>query len=129
MDEFDWVRSFSGSNDGTISQVLLPTEQRESPNSKSRGSFASFVCHVTNLESKLRTTTPIVLDDSSPVRTTGRILGQGKTFIVRHALWTKTPQESPMEVALKEITPEEEAEDDTIGYSQASMAHIIAADR
>jgi len=73
------------------------------PTPASRGSFPSFVCHVSNLESKLRSFSPIVLDSSSDIQTTGKILGQGKTFMVKHALWTRNPKEPPVDVALKEI--------------------------
>lgn len=113
MDEFDWVKSFPTSSYGTVSHEFPAVEPRESQPSASRGSFASFVCHVTNLESKLRTLTPIVLDDSSSVRATGKILGQGKTFMVRHALWAKDPNEPPLDVALKEIIPDVQAEEES----------------
>ncbi|KAF2444504.1 ankyrin [Karstenula rhodostoma CBS 690.94] len=118
MDEFDWVRSFSTSY-GTVSHEFPAVEPRESPPSASRGSFASFVCHVTNLESKLRTLTPIVLDDSSSVRATGKILGQGKTFMVRHALWMKDPNEPPLDVALKEIIPDVQAEEEASRFASS----------
>ncbi|KAL5416922.1 hypothetical protein PMIN04_007984 [Paraphaeosphaeria minitans] len=111
MDEFEWVRSFPTSSYGTVSHELPAIERREFPSSASRGSFASFVCHVTNLESRLRTLAPIVLDNSSSVRATGKILGQGKTFMVRHALWVKDPNEPPLEVALKEIIPDVQVEE------------------
>ncbi|KAK7182812.1 hypothetical protein PSPO01_11151 [Paraphaeosphaeria sporulosa] len=125
MDEFDWVRSFPTSSYGTVSHEVPVIERHASSSSASRGSFASFVCHVTNLESKLRTLAPIVLDDSSSVRATGKILGQGKTFMVRHALWVKDPNEPPLEVALKEIIPDVQAEEETSQYSQVDWKEIL----
>jgi hypothetical protein len=110
MDEFDWVKSFAESSYGTVSDATsLPVEpEGMSPLSTttSRGSFASFVCHVTNLERQLRSFSPIVLDDSSTVRETGKILGQGKTFMVKHAQWVRDIKEPPLDVALKEIIPD-----------------------
>jgi hypothetical protein len=123
MDEFEWVKSFQTSSYGTVSHELPTVERREHPPSASRGSFASFVCHITNLESKLRTLTPIVLDDSSAVRATGEILGQGKTFMVRHALWVKNPNEPPIDVALKEIIPHVQAEEEISRYNQTDMPY------
>jgi hypothetical protein len=112
MDEFEWVKSFQTSSYGTVSHEFPTVERRDHSSPASRGSFASFVCHVTNLESKLRTLTPIVLDDSSAVRATGEILGQGKTFMVRHALWIKDANEPPLDVALKEIIPDMQDEEE-----------------
>lgn len=113
MDEFEWVtHSFATSSYGTVDQPS-PIENVHERASKARGSFASFVCHVTNLERKLRILEPIVLDGSSTVRSTGKILGQGKTFMVRHALWTKNPNEPSLEIALKEIVPDVETVDDS----------------
>jgi serine/threonine protein kinase len=109
MDEFEWVRSFATSNYGTINEALVPSQSDSLPAAASRpvrpsrGSFASFVCHVVSLERKLRSFSPIVLDDSSVVKETGKILGEGTTFMVRHAQWIKNPDEPPLDVALKEI--------------------------
>ena len=109
MDEFDWVRSFAESSYGTISNTLPPLADPPLsdtlPQTTSRGSFASFVCHVTNLKRKMRSFSPIVLADSSTVRNTGRILGQGKKFMVKHAQWIRDVKEPPVDVALKEIIP------------------------
>ena len=110
MDDVEWVtHSFATSNYGTVHHEFPATEPQEHLEPPTRGSFASFVCHVTNLERKLRIEKPIILDDSSPVRTTGKILGQGKTFMVRHALWVKDPNEPPLDVALKEVIPDMQA--------------------
>ena len=107
MDEFEWGKSFAYSSYGTVNDALsLPSkESRSKPKTASRGSFSSFVCHVVNLEHKLRSFSPVVLDDSSNVRVTGKILGHGKTFMVRHAQWVRNPREPPLDVALKEIIP------------------------
>ncbi|KAF1977221.1 hypothetical protein BU23DRAFT_501063 [Bimuria novae-zelandiae CBS 107.79] len=121
-DDIDWVRSnFATSSYGTINHEFPVTDAQQSPPSAPRGSFASFVCHVTNLERKLRISNPIVLDDSSSVRATGKILGQGKTFMVRHALWTKDPNEPPLDVALKEVIPEIQPTDGTSRPGSNSM--------
>ncbi|KAF2465007.1 ankyrin [Lindgomyces ingoldianus] len=118
MDEFEWVKSFSSSNYGTLSDYVSPVikeNKREPPNPSqlSRGTFSSFICHVIHLERKLRSFTPIVLDGSSDIRVTGKILGQGKTFLVRHAQWAQKPNEPPVEVALKEIIPTFQSTDET----------------
>jgi hypothetical protein len=105
MDEFDWVRSFATSSYGTMSDIVVPAkeESQPPPPSISRGSFASFVCHVVSLEQKLRSFSPIVLDARSMVKETGKNLGEGTTFMVRHAQWVKDPNEPPLDVALKEV--------------------------
>ncbi|KAF1828401.1 hypothetical protein BDW02DRAFT_512397 [Decorospora gaudefroyi] len=116
MDDIEWVRSsFATSSYGTTSEGFPVTNSQQSTSTTSttsRCSFASFVCHVTNLERKLRSSQAIVLNDSSSVRATGRILGQGQTFMVRHARWTKDPKEPPLDVALKEVIPEIKLTDD-----------------
>ena len=112
MEGIDWVtHSFATANYGTINDVSTATHL-EHPSPANRGSFASFVCHISNLESKLRSNA-IVLDDSSSVRTTGKILGHGKTFMVKHALWTKDPREPPVHVAMKEIIADVPVMEDT----------------
>jgi hypothetical protein len=115
MDEFEWVKSFATSSYGTVSDALFlaPKESRSTPTTTSRGSFASFVCHVVSLERKLRSFSPLVLDDSSNVRVTGKILGQGKTFMARHAQWVRNPKEPPLDVALKEIIPDVQSSNGT----------------
>ncbi|KAK5065197.1 hypothetical protein LTR84_001034 [Exophiala bonariae] len=115
MDEFEWVKSFATSSYGTVNDASLPAakDSVSSPAPTSRGSFASFVCHVARLESKLRSFSSLVLDDSSDVKATGKILGQGKTFMVRHAKWVRNPKEPPLEVALKEIIPDVKSSDGT----------------
>lgn len=113
MDEFEWVKSFAVSSYGTMSDAhsLAPKESRSAPTTASRGSFASFVCHVVRLERKIRSFSPLVLDDSSNVQITSKILGQGKTFMVRHAQWVRNPKEPPLDVALKEIVPDVQSSD------------------
>jgi len=108
MEEFDWVKSFATSSYGTVSDALSLTreESRSAPPAPSRGSFASFVCHVVRLERKLLLDSSLVLDGSSNVKVSNKILGQGKTFIVRHAEWLRNPKEPPLDVALKEIIPD-----------------------
>lgn len=110
MEEFDWIKSFAESSYGSVSDFVPlpvePVEPRTLPATTLRGSFSSFVCHVTSLERKLRSFSPIVLDDSSVVRNTGKILGQGKTFMVKHAQWVRDVNEPPLDVALKEIIPD-----------------------
>src|SRR5215469_13115482 len=101
MDQFEWRKSFMTSSYGTVtdSPASAPKESRAKAATKSRGSFSSFVCHVVNLERKLRSFSPLVLDNSLNVRVTGKILGQGKTFMVRHAQWVRNPREPPLDVA------------------------------
>jgi hypothetical protein len=113
MDEFEWVKSFATSSYGTVNDAFLSAanDSVSSSAAASRGSFASFVCHVVRLESKLRSFSSLVLDDSSDVKATGKILGQGKTFMVRHAKWVRNPREPPLEVALKEIIPDVQSSD------------------
>lgn len=110
MDEFEWVKSFATSSYGTVSNApsaaAAPDESRSTLTTNSRGSFASFVCHVVRLERKLRSFSSLVLDDTSNVKVTSKILGQGKTFMVRHAQWVRDPKEPPLDVALKEIIPD-----------------------
>lgn len=108
MDEFEWVKSFATSSYGSVSDALSPSPNysHTSASSTARGSFSSFVCHVISLERKLRSFSPIVLDNSSNVKVTNKILGQGKTFMVRHARWSQNPNEPPLDVALKEIIPD-----------------------
>lgn len=114
MDEFEWVKTFATSNYGTVSDApFSPPKPHSASTATSRGSFASFVCHVVNLERKLRSFSPLVLDDSSNVRITGKILGQGKTFMVRHAQWIRHPRAPPLDVALKEIIPDAQSSDGT----------------
>lgn len=113
MDEFEWVKSFATSSYGTVSDVVssVPNESLSAPKTTSRGSFASFVCHVVRLERKLRSFSSLVLDDSSNVKVTNKILGQGKTFMVRYAQWVRNPKEPPLDVALKEIVSDVQAPD------------------
>ena len=112
MDDVQWVtHSFTTFDYGTVDQPSTIDNRQERPQ-RARGSFASFVCHVTNLERKLQVSNSIVLDDSSTVRSTGKILGEGKTFMVRHALWTKNPTEPPLDIALKEIVPDFDTSED-----------------
>lgn len=113
MSEFEWVKSFAESSYGTTSDAfsLEPKQSRSISPTTSRGSFASFVCHVTNLERKLRSFSPLVLDNSSTVRVTNKVFGQGKTFMVKHAQWVRDAREPPLDVALKEIIPVAQASD------------------
>jgi len=105
MDEFQWAKSFQTASYGTICDTLIPAAEESLPERTpaSRGSFAPFVCHVASLEKKLKSISPIVLDTHSIVKETGRNLGEGTTFMVRHAHWVKDPNEPPLDVALKEI--------------------------
>jgi serine/threonine protein kinase len=105
MDEFEWAKSFQTANYETIRDILVPTAGDNPPAYApvSRGSFTSFVCHVVSLEKKLRSLSPIVLDINSRLEETGKILGEGTAFMVRHARWMKDPNEPPLDVALKEI--------------------------
>lgn len=132
MDEFDWVKSFAESSYGTLSDDLSlsvdPKHLDTLPPTVSRGSFASFVCHVTNLERKLRSFSPIVLDDSSTVRTTGRIIGQGKTFMVKHAQWVRDVKEPLLDVALKEIIPNLEESSGNSRYCSWQAYYVIITD-
>lgn len=115
MDEFEWAKSFSNSfsasSYGTRSSSSRHNAKdgREGPpnaiSQPPQGSFSSFICHVIHLERKLRAFNPIILNGSSNIKHTGRILGLGKTFLVRHAEWMQKPNEPPVEVALKEIIP------------------------
>jgi serine/threonine protein kinase len=123
MDDFEWVRTFANSSYGTISDEPLETAEKTGSapptTAATRGSFASFVCHVTRLQSKLRAFSPIVLDDSSTIKESGRTLGQGTTFIVRHAQWTRDADEPPLDVALKEIISDAESlEEASLNTSQ-----------
>jgi hypothetical protein len=116
MEGAQWItHSFGTVNYGTLNYGTVndvsPTTHPRQPTPANRGSFASFVCHVSNLERKLRSNA-IVLDDASSVRTTGKILGRGTTFMVKHALWTKDPKEPPVDVAVKEIIPDMPATED-----------------
>jgi serine/threonine protein kinase len=124
MEEFDWIKSFAESSYGSVSDPVPPpvepTESKTLPSTTPRGSFASFVCHVTSLERKLRSFSPIVLDDSSVVRNTGKILGQGKTFIVKHAQWIRDVNEPPLDVAVKEIIPDARATNRSLNSSTNS---------
>ncbi|ORY12040.1 hypothetical protein BCR34DRAFT_600974 [Clohesyomyces aquaticus] len=124
MSDFEWVKSFTTSSYGTVNSVpsVASYESPSVPASTSRGSFASFVCHVVNLERKLRSFSPIVLDNSSNVRVSGGIVGQGKSFLVRRAQWLRNPNEPPLEVALKEIIPNTQASDG-ISSSSPSSSH------
>lgn len=115
MDEFEWARSFSNSFSASSYGTRGSTSRRNAKDSRegppnatsqsSQGSFSSFICHVIHLERQLRAFNPIIFDGSSNIKHTGRILGQGKTFLVRHAEWIQRPNEPPVEVALKEIIP------------------------
>ncbi|CAI9633498.1 unnamed protein product [Alternaria burnsii] len=124
MEEFDWIKSFAESSYGSVSDPVPPpvepTESKTLPATTPRGSFASFVCHVTSLEHKLRSFSPIVLDDSSVVRNTGKILGQGKTFMVKHAQWIRDVNEPPLDVAVKEIIPDARATNQSLNSSTSS---------
>jgi serine/threonine protein kinase len=127
MEEFEWRKSFTTSSYGTVidAPASAPKESRAKAATTSRGSFASFVCHVFNLERKLRSFSPLVLDNSSNVRVTGKILGQGKTFMVRHAQWVRNPREPPLDVALKEIIPDVQASD---GNSSSNRSYRPQSD-
>jgi serine/threonine protein kinase len=120
MEDFDWIKSFAESSYGSVSHPVPPpvepTESKTLPATTPRGSFASFVCHVTSLERKLRSFSHIVLDDSSVVRNTGKILGQGKTFMVKHAQWIRDVNEPPLDVAVKEIIPDARATNQSLKY-------------
>ncbi|KAL1792232.1 hypothetical protein ACET3X_009983 [Alternaria dauci] len=125
MEEFEWIKSsFGESSYGSVSDaVALPEESTKSktiPATAPQGSFSSFVCHVTSLERQLRSFSPIVLDDSSTVKVTGKILGQGKTFMVKHAQWVRDVKEPPLDVALKEIIPDLRAPSQTASSSTGS---------
>ncbi|KAF7676673.1 hypothetical protein GT037_004885 [Alternaria burnsii] len=124
MEEFEWIKSFAESSYGSVSDPVPPpvepTESKTLPATTPRGSFASFVCHVTSLERKLRSFSPIVLDDSSVVRNTGKILGQGKTFMVKHAQWIRDANEPPLDVAVKEIIPDARATNQSLNSSTSS---------
>ncbi|RII08365.1 serine/threonine protein kinase Japonica Group [Alternaria sp. MG1] len=124
MEEFDWIKSFAESSYGSVSDPVPPpvepTESKTLSATTPRGSFASFVCHVTSLEHKLRSFSPIVLDDSSVVRNTGKILGQGKTFMVKHAQWIRDVNEPPLDVAVKEIIPDARATNQSLNSSTSS---------
>ena len=105
MAEFEWAQSFATSSYGTVS-YKTPAEEDLAQTRLSttfKGSFASFVCHVVNLENKFRSHSPIVLDNSSKITMTPTILGQGTTFMVRRARWLRDPKEPIVDVALKEI--------------------------
>ncbi|CAN9196056.1 unnamed protein product [Alternaria alternata] len=124
MEEFDWIKSFAESSYGSVSDPVPPpvepTESKTLPATTPRGSFASFVCHVTSLERKLRSFSPIVLDDASVVRNTGKILGQGKTFMAKHAQWIRDVNEPPLDVAVKEIIPDARATNRSLNSSTSS---------
>ncbi|CAN9165167.1 unnamed protein product [Alternaria alternata] len=126
MEEFDWIKSFAESSYGSVSDPVPPpvepTGSKTLPATTPRGSFASFVCHVTSLERKLRSFSPIVLDDSSVVRNTGKILGQGKTFMVKHAQWIRDVNEPPLDVAVKEIIPDARATNRSLNSSTNSSS-------
>ncbi|RMD42024.1 hypothetical protein DV735_g3128, partial [Chaetothyriales sp. CBS 134920] len=130
MDEFEWVRSFATSSYGTVSNAFTPTPDGPrstsitAPVVASRGSFASFVCHVVRLERKLRSFSSLVLDSSSNVKVSSKILGQGKTFMVRHGQWVKSPREPPIDVAVKEIISDGQSSDGT-SRSQADWKAIL----
>ena len=121
MAEFDWGKSFAISGYGAVTDVpSRPPDEtanqvRDARVKEPRGSFASFVCHVTSLERGLRSSSPLVFDDSSNMSITGRLLGQGKTFMVRHARWVRNPKEPPVDVALKEIISDVQLEDNSAG--------------
>ncbi|KAF2675889.1 hypothetical protein K458DRAFT_437652 [Lentithecium fluviatile CBS 122367] len=103
LNEFQWPPTFAAY--GTVTDNLVPVRSATQPAiaPRPKGSFATFVCHVVSLEKKLQAASPIVLGDSSVVNETGKILGQGAAFMVRHAQWVKDPNEPPLDVALKEI--------------------------
>ncbi|KAF2197948.1 kinase-like protein [Delitschia confertaspora ATCC 74209] len=109
MDEFDWVKTHTTlSSYGTLSDILINDPKGSGnhiPARRDRGSFASFICHVFHLERSLRALSPILLDNLSNVRVTDKILGQGKTFLVREAFWIKDRNDPPIKAALKEIIP------------------------
>ncbi|OSS47470.1 hypothetical protein B5807_07180 [Epicoccum nigrum] len=74
----------------------------------------------------MRSFSPIVLADSSTVRNTGRILGQGKKFMVKHAQWIRDVKEPPVDVALKEIIPNlEESGENSSRLSQNDWKEIL----
>jgi len=111
MAEFEFVSTFDLPSRDLVSlpdqstQVDVDADQSP-PVDLRRGSFASFVCHLSHLDTKLRGFTSLVLDESAKIQKTGRILGSGKTFLVRQASWIKDPNDPPLDVALKEIIPE-----------------------
>lgn len=121
MDEFEWVRSFATSSYGSMTDAPISLPESPQPaNARSRGSFASFVCHVVSLERKLRSFSPIVLDTGSVVKESGKNLGEGTTFMVRHAQWAKDPNEPPLDVALKEIITDVRSSGETASDSNRS---------
>ncbi|RMZ78785.1 hypothetical protein DV738_g3617, partial [Chaetothyriales sp. CBS 135597] len=126
MDEFEWVKSFATSSYGTVSDALAstPEDSRSAPITAPRGSFASFVCHVVQLERKLRSFSSLVLDGSSNVKISSKILGQGKTFLVRHGQWVRDPQEPPLDVAVKEIISDVQSSEAT-SRSQTDWKAIL----
>jgi hypothetical protein len=110
MAEFEFVTTFdlpsrelvphSNPATGEVEPSLegLPTPRQ--------GSFASFVCHLSHLETKLRADSSLVLDSYSKICKKKHVLGRGNTFLVRQASWVKDPNEPPLDVALKEIIPD-----------------------
>jgi serine/threonine protein kinase len=110
MAEFEFVTTFDLSSRGhvprsntVIGEVEPALEGLPTPR---QGSFASFVCHLSHLEAKLRADSSLVLDGHSKIRKTKHILGRGNTFLVRQASWVKDSNEPPLDVALKEIIPD-----------------------
>jgi len=112
MAEFDFVSTFDLPSRDLVSLPHQSTQSdfdaadRLPPAELIRGSFTSFVCHLSHLDTKLRSNSSLVLDDSAKIQKTSRVLGKGKTFLVRQASWVKDPDDPPLEVALKEIIPE-----------------------
>jgi hypothetical protein len=96
----------------TISALPKPNKQpqlsKRTPDSRLKGTFASFIYHVVYLERKLRGFNPLVLDNAAKIRKTDRTLGCGKTFHVQQAQWFKDPKEPPVDVAVKEIVANDE---------------------
>ncbi|KAK3375662.1 kinase-like domain-containing protein [Lasiosphaeria ovina] len=130
MAEFAWIKSFSTSNYGLINDtppkavVEAPLQQadfRLPEESPARGSFATFVCHVSSLDAGLRLESPVLKEtsNSSKISLTGRLLGQGRTFVARHALWARNPNEPRVEIALKEIVCDVLSADDSDSPSSA----------
>jgi hypothetical protein len=110
MAEFEFVTTFDLPSRGlvprsntAIGEVEPALEGFPTPR---QGSFASFVCHLSHLEAKLRADSSLVLDGHSKIRKNKHILGRGNTFLVRQASWVKDSNEPPLDVALKEIIPD-----------------------
>jgi hypothetical protein len=110
MAEFEFVITLDLPSHGlvthsnsAIGEVEPAPERLPTPR---QGSFASFVCHLSHLEAKLRPDSSLVLNVHSKIRKKKHILGRGNTFLERQASWVKDANESPLDVELKEIIPD-----------------------